>query len=138
MTWETNRCHWEGGVVHVRDLDPDHPITRGLKPFIVADELAVGVQLAPNAHVLAKGAFRNGPAVPIVWTVETNGQRTVVILLGHNYATFEQPEFRILLCRAMAWAAKFDPNTLLLPAERKRFAKVASPEKKPASASQAP
>jgi type 1 glutamine amidotransferase len=137
MTWETNRCHWEGGVVHVRDLDPNHPITRGLKPFVVADELAVGIRLAPTAHVLARGAFRGGPAVPIAWTVETDGQRTVVILLGHNYATFEQPEFRILLCRAMAWAARFDPNTLLLPAERKRFgeavpAKKASPVGPPA------
>lgn len=121
MRWIPDQSRWEGGVARFTELDADHPITRGLKPFVLAEELGEGVELLPTAHVLAKGGFRDRPATPQFWTVETAGQRTVVILPGHNYAAFEQPEFRVLLLRAMAWAGKFDPDILLLPDELARF-----------------
>ena len=44
------------------------------------------------------------------WTYEapdTKG-RTFVCIFGHYYWTFDDPYFRLMLLRGMAWAAKDD------------------------------
>jgi putative membrane-bound dehydrogenase-like protein len=43
---------------------------------------------------------------PQVWTYEPGPYRAFVSLLGHNWATFERPNVRAMLMRAIAWAGK--------------------------------
>jgi len=53
----------------------------------------------------------DGKAWPVMWTKEVGKGRVFVSLSGHNYFTFNDPFFRIILLRAMAWTMNesFDP-----------------------------
>ena len=53
----------------------------------------------------------DGKAWPVVWTKETGRGRVFATILGHNYFTFNDPYFRIILLRGMAWTMNesFDP-----------------------------
>ena len=53
----------------------------------------------------------DGKAWPVMWTKEAGRSRVFVSGAGHNYYTFNDPYFRIILLRAMAWTMheSFDP-----------------------------
>jgi type 1 glutamine amidotransferase len=53
----------------------------------------------------------DGKAWPVMWTKEVGRGRVFVSAAGHNYFTFNDPYFRIILLRAMAWTMheSFDP-----------------------------
>jgi len=53
----------------------------------------------------------DGKAWPVAWTKETETYRSFGSVVGHNYFTFNDPYFRIVLLRAMAWTMgePFDP-----------------------------
>jgi len=53
----------------------------------------------------------DGKAWPVMWTKEAGRGRVFVSGAGHNYFTFDDPYFRIILLRAMAWTMResFDP-----------------------------
>jgi type 1 glutamine amidotransferase len=53
----------------------------------------------------------DGKAWPVMWTKEVGRGKVFVTVTGHNYFTFNDPYFRIILLRAMAWAMNesFDP-----------------------------
>jgi len=53
----------------------------------------------------------DGKKWPVMWTKEVRRGRVFVSGAGHNYFTFNDPYFRIILLRAMAWTMNesFDP-----------------------------
>ncbi|MHC4405580.1 MAG: ThuA domain-containing protein, partial [Planctomycetota bacterium] len=53
----------------------------------------------------------DGQQWPVMWTTEVGRGRVFVSGAGHNYFTFNDPYFRIILLRAMAWTMNesFDP-----------------------------
>ena len=53
----------------------------------------------------------DGKKWPVMWRTERNTGRVFGSVLGHNYFTFNDPYFRIILLRAMAWTLNesFDP-----------------------------
>jgi len=53
----------------------------------------------------------DGKQWPVMWTKEVGRGRVFVSAAGHNYFTFNDPYFRIILLRAMAWTMResFDP-----------------------------
>jgi hypothetical protein len=53
----------------------------------------------------------DGKAWPVMWTAEVGSGRVFVSGVGHNDFTFNDPYFRIILLRAMAWTMheSFDP-----------------------------
>lgn len=53
----------------------------------------------------------DGKEWPVMWTKEVGPGKVFVSVLGHNYFTFNDPYFRIILLRAMAWTLNesFDP-----------------------------
>ena len=53
----------------------------------------------------------DGGAWPVIWTTEKGSGRVFATVLGHNHFSFNDPLFRIILLRAMAWVMKesFDP-----------------------------
>jgi hypothetical protein len=59
----------------------------------------------PNPEAL------DGKAWPVMWTTEVGKGRVFCSGVGHNYFTFNDPYFRIILLRAMAWTMNesFDP-----------------------------
>ena len=61
-------------------------------------------------------------AWPVMWTAEVGPGRVFVSGVGHNYFTFNDPYFRIILLRAMAWTMNesFDPFKPLVMARLER------------------
>jgi hypothetical protein len=53
----------------------------------------------------------DGEDWPVMWTKEEGDSRMFVSVPGHNYTLFNDPYFRIILLRAMAWTLHedFDP-----------------------------
>ena len=53
----------------------------------------------------------DGKEWPVMWTKEVGKSKTFTTVLGHNFWTFNDPYFRIILLRAMAWSMNesFDP-----------------------------
>lgn len=58
-----------------------------------------------NIQLLASGV-EDGTPQPLIWTQETNGGRVFVSIPGHYTWTFDDPLFRLLLLRGMAWSAR--------------------------------
>ena len=59
---------------------------------------------------------------PVIWTKTRGPGRVFACVLGHNYFTFNDPYFRIILLRAMAWTMNesFDPFKPLVTANLER------------------
>jgi type 1 glutamine amidotransferase len=53
----------------------------------------------------------DGKQWPVFWTREVGQGKVFATAVGHNYFTFNDPYFRIILLRAMAWTMNepFDP-----------------------------
>jgi type 1 glutamine amidotransferase len=64
----------------------------------------------------------DGKAWPVMWTTEVGRGRVFVSGAGHNYFTFNDPYFRTILLRAMAWTMNesFDPFKPLVTAHLER------------------
>ncbi|MBL9199473.1 MAG: ThuA domain-containing protein [Opitutaceae bacterium] len=100
------------GIVDLR-IDASHPITRGFPPVVrFTDEPYWPFVGDPKrVRVLASSEEQAGPdgapaLVPVFWTHEpAGGGRAFVCIFGHYMWTFEDPLFRLLLLRGIAWAA---------------------------------
>ena len=64
----------------------------------------------------------DGKEWPVMWTREVGRGRVFATAVGHNYFTFNDPYFRIILLRAMAWTMResFDPFKPLVTFHLKR------------------
>ena len=58
----------------------------------------------PTDRVLGS-VVEDGQPQPQIWTVEPQNGRVFVSIPGHYSWTFDDPMFRILLLRGIAWAA---------------------------------
>ncbi len=92
--------------ISVEFVDQTHPITLGLAPFTVFDELYLFADYDPKrVHLLAqtRSVDDNGP-VPICWIREEGLGRVFYLSLGHNASTMEDPAWRHLFQRGVHWA----------------------------------
>jgi type 1 glutamine amidotransferase len=122
---------WEYGVTNFRhggmDLvlpEADHPITKGLpKKIHFLDETywpMVGdmnaITLLGKAEELENPKDPNSPKklYPMLWTKEhaDSKARAFVTLQGHYVWTFDDPYFRAILLRGIAWAAGADGDEI--------------------------
>src|SRR4051812_43954958 len=114
------------GKVDLKLVEKEHPILLGLPkqmqfvdepywPFIgdksKVDVLATSDEMIQRGDDRAKNPGDNRvETIPVFWTYEapdTKG-RTFVSVFGHFMWTFDDPYFRLMLLRGMAWAAKDD------------------------------
>ncbi len=110
-TWKTGQT--SHGPIHefpVRVENVRHPVTEGLEPFMIRDELWNAPGLAEGAEVLASSYSDpdeqgTGRWEPAVLSGRFGAGRTLTILLGHDAEAMENPGFRTLLLRAVEWAA---------------------------------
>jgi len=103
------------GWVDLKIEAKEHPIVRGFPstlrfldepywPFI-GDASKVKT-IASSEELLKKDDGRKTP-VPVFWTYEPEGRkgRAFVSIFGHYMWTFDDPLFRLLLLRGIAWSA---------------------------------
>jgi type 1 glutamine amidotransferase len=87
---------------------PDHPITQGFPPLHFTDETYWNMRGdVARLNVLGTSLEDSAPR-PELWTLERHRSRIVGCIPGHYTWTFDDPLFRILVFRAICWAAKQD------------------------------
>jgi type 1 glutamine amidotransferase len=101
------------GAMNV-DMTPgkDHPIARNF------DQLEHGLNIEDEAYWKLTGdpsqlnligtSVEDGAPQPTFWTVERGRGRVFVSIPGHYMWTFDDPAFRTLLLRGIAWTARRD------------------------------
>ena len=126
LAWDEGQSQW-GLLPNPITLDNTHPILRGFpKEINLVDEYYWVLTGDPD-KINVLGTAQAGPpgrtprdhrpdhldgkAWPVFWTREHDQGRVFCSLVGHNLFTFDNPEFRIILLRGMAWAMResFDP-----------------------------
>lgn len=147
LSWHWDYTRWRHGPMNLEITQPDHPICLGLpKQLYFLDEaywplygdrskvsiLGTSKESARNFALRkddGKIDFSNMGAIqqkwpeeptkdePMFWTYERGEGRIFGCVPGHYTWTFDDPYFRILLLRGMAWAAggspyRFDPLVL--------------------------
>jgi type 1 glutamine amidotransferase len=85
----------------------DHPITRGFAPpsLHLYDESYWALEGDSKAIKVLATSLEDGEPRPQLWTREVGRGRVFVSLLGHFRWTFDDPIYRTLLLRAIAWSA---------------------------------
>jgi putative membrane-bound dehydrogenase-like protein len=124
--WVPGKTKWKEGPVDLyytenQYVGGGHPITKGAANFHLDDEIYYDMDIAPEVRVLATSYTPNVPAgkkaaeggnahiydiQPQIWTYEKDNYRAFVSIPGHLYSTFEQPNYRAILLRGIAWAGK--------------------------------
>jgi type 1 glutamine amidotransferase len=94
----------EGQTYGVTVADKDHPITRGLKDFIIQDENYKGYYTDPSVTVLLKTDAPNSNP-ELAWVHEYGKSRVFYLMLGHGHTAYENPNYRELVHRGILWAA---------------------------------
>jgi putative heme-binding domain-containing protein len=83
-----------------------HPIARNFAKLHLVDESYWKLQgKLPPGSVIASGVEEKEPR-PLFWALERGRGRVFVSIPGHFSWTFDDPLFRVLLLRGIAWAAK--------------------------------
>lgn len=138
LAWEYNYTRWRHGEVALKITAPEHPICLGLPDTIhLLDEaywplkgdrskvtvLATSDEAVSPALSQVEGkdseqtkpepmfyAYQSGPPPRLASEDAGAGKgRVFSCILGHYTWTFDDPYFRILLLRGMAWAAGESP-----------------------------
>lgn len=102
-------------VVTLKLPEPRHPIMHGLPDiFTLADECFWNLQGdRSKVTVLATSDEVVGDKIsaePVIWAYERGEGRVVASTLGHFDWTFDDPFFRTILLRGIAWAAGESPH----------------------------
>jgi hypothetical protein len=125
--------HW---TAEIKSL-PDHPITRGVKPFSIRDEWYYNIRFRPEmtgvtpilvaspddktregASASPRGPYRHiveakGRPEVLAYAVERpDGGRGFGFTGGHTHKNWGNDDFRTLVLNAIVWVAKLDvPST---------------------------
>jgi type 1 glutamine amidotransferase len=85
-----------------------HPVTRNFDTLKLFDETYWKMAGSLPADRVLATAVEDGVPQPQMWTLEPGKGRVFVSIPGHFSWTFDDPLFRVLLLRGIAWAA-FEP-----------------------------
>ncbi len=99
----------------------EHPIVRNFDRLQLYDESYWKLSGDPSEITLLATSVEDGEPQPQMWVTERMGGRVFVSIPGHYSWTFDDPLFRILLLRGIAWTAD-EPvdrfNSLVTPGAR--------------------
>jgi len=103
LAWRGGQSKFRHGPLDLQ-LQP-HPISAGLTKLNLIDESywnLVGEE--KNIDLLASGTEENA-SKPLLWARQQGKGRVFVSIPGHYTWTFDDPLFRLLILRGIAWAA---------------------------------
>ena len=126
--WWSVNPHWE---ITDAILAEDHPITNGVKPFVVFDEWYFNMRFRPGMHGITpilstvppastmtrpdgphsgnpyiRSMVERGETQILSWVSENlNGSRGFGFTGGHNHWNWANPDFRKLVLNAITWLA---------------------------------
>ena len=91
--------------IPVQIVAPMHPVTSGLKDFTIHDEIYTNFRVQPDVIPLITTTHPLS-GKPLAWTRTQGKSRVVYLLLGHDHAAYENPNYRRLLAQSIRWTAK--------------------------------
>jgi putative heme-binding domain-containing protein len=105
---------WRGGQSKFRHGPLDlgfatgtsHPVARNFSKVHLHDESYWQLTGDPQRIRVLATAFEDGQPQPLFWTIEPGKGRVFVSIPGHYSWTFDDPLFRVLLLRGIAWSAR--------------------------------
>jgi putative heme-binding domain-containing protein len=111
LAWQWQKTKFRHGDLDLALPQPEHPIVRGLPTMHFKDESYWPLAGDMKTINLLGTTVEDGAAQPMVWTFEPGkGQgkqgRVFVSILGHYSWTFDDPLFRVLWLRGMAWTMR--------------------------------
>jgi len=110
-TWKEDKTdHGDLHTFQVMIEDNNHPITEGLEPFRIHDELWHRMEIQPGTHILCRaysdpeqgGSGRNEP---LAFTTSFGKGRGFNLVLGHDTNAMANPSWKRLMMRGTEWAA---------------------------------
>lgn len=119
--WGKNTHHGKPTLGRIDSLDPNHPITRGIAPFMIFDELWDKAEIIPEAKSLGNLSVADpqeaGPQnTPAIFVSNYGKGRCCYLLMGHDNQALNNSSVQTLIKRALQWCA-IDRVTVLPPAE---------------------
>ncbi len=127
LAWQGLRSKFRHGPLEIDFTgSSNHPIARNFNRVRFVDESYWNLVGDPQRVNLLATGVEEGQPQPLFWTLEPEaGGRVFVSIPGHFSWTFDDPLFRILLLRGIAWTMR-EPvdcfNELVLPGARVNFA----------------
>lgn len=94
--------HPDYGPAAIHVLPESGALVEGIADFELLDERYSYLQTAPAINVHATHSYE-GLEHPVMWSLDRRPGRTFYDALGHDAASYESPEHRELLLRAIAW-----------------------------------
>jgi type 1 glutamine amidotransferase len=95
---------FHGQTVPVEIAHAEHPITRGLDPWVQADETYAMRDAGPDSEVLLTTDHPKSMRT-LAWTRRYEQSRVFCLELGHDDGAFSDPHFRIIVARGIRWLA---------------------------------
>jgi len=101
---QTKYRHGELDLDFDRDRHGNHPILRNLSRLHLHDETYWNLSQDPSSLSILASAVEEGVTHPQIWTKEHGKGRIYGNVMGHYAWTFDDPLFRVLLLRGIAWS----------------------------------
>jgi hypothetical protein len=92
----------------VEVADPDHPVTRGVSAFFVADEQHTPPYDAARVHLLLRNRSDDGKSAAAGWVREPGRGRLCHLANGHTLEALLHPMYQRLMCNAVRWCLHLD------------------------------
>jgi type 1 glutamine amidotransferase len=91
---------------HIHNLNPTHPITRGIEPFDTGDDEIFNAELKPGASELLFNTSGDEQKITAMggWCREEGKGRVVALLPGHTQGPYMQIPYNEIMWRASHWA----------------------------------
>ncbi len=94
----------------VEVVDPDHPITRGVRAFFVADEQHTPPYDEKRVHLLLRNRSDDGKTAAAGWAREPGRGRLCHLANGHTREALLHPMYQRLLCNAVRWCLRVEAS----------------------------
>lgn len=91
--------------IPIQIADTAHPITTGLKDFMIRDEIYWGFRVGADVHPLLKTTHPKSGST-LMWTRTQGASRVVYLQSGHGSTAYSNETYRTLVERSIAWVAK--------------------------------
>jgi putative heme-binding domain-containing protein len=122
LAWQGGKSKFRHGPLELGfETGTRHPIGRNIDKIRFVDESYWQLVGDPKGIKLLASGPEDGKQQPLFWTLEPAKGRVFVSIPGHFAWTFDDPLFRILLLRGIAWTCRESVdrfNPLVLPGAR--------------------
>lgn len=107
LAWEDGKSKFRHGALDLKfAADSKHPILRNFEKAHFEDESYWDLLGDPKRITLLASGDEEGQPKPLMWAYEHGKGRVFCSILGHYSWTFDDPLFRTLVLRGIAWSAR--------------------------------